>query len=112
MPTALFILVFGDDLTLLNTRAGVLRLAGYRVEVVSDRNKLWKHEPDLIILCHSLPWVERVAVLQSAMMTWPDARRLCLTNSRESSEGSATFFRSFEGPAKLIQVVRHMLLQK
>lgn len=104
------ILVFGRDLALLDTRALVLKQAGYKVKAFSS----WEEAPeteavDLMILCHSLTEAERTTILRSAAAQWPSARKLAMAPLRGSVEGMAEVFNSFEGPAKLVERVRNLL---
>ena len=110
MSKASSILVFGRDPALLDTRALVLKQAGYKVRALSSWNEVPTTElVDLMILCHSLTEAERNTILRSSAAQWPTAKRLAMTPLGGSVEGMAEFFNSFEGPAKLVERVRSLL---
>ena len=110
MTNASSILVFGRDPALLESRALVLKQAGYKVRALSSWDEAETTElVDLMILCHSLREAERTMILRSAAAQWPSAKKLAMTPLRGSVEGRVEVFNSFEGPAKLVERVRSLL---
>jgi DNA-binding response OmpR family regulator len=64
MPHAI-VLMIGQDRSLIETRAGVLRLAGYTVVPSLPKhavNKFLAGDFDLVLLCHSIPQEDRERV--------------------------------------------------
>lgn len=113
MSTASSILMYGRNPLLLDTRALVLRHAGYRVKALAPGDRPPSTEAvDLLILCHTLTEAERNALLLFAASQRPAPGMLCLTPARGSLEGFTDLFNSFDGPAKLLDAVRKLIVRQ
>jgi DNA-binding response OmpR family regulator len=88
MSVPISILLFGRDTRLLETRKRVLQSVGYRVYIASVlsavSHMLREKEVDLLILCHSLPMVDRGRAL-ALTYRWPMMRSLVLTAGEDGS---------------------------
>ena len=112
MTTASSILVLGNDLTLLETRASVLKTAGYNVEASRAGEEMPSMRAvDLLIVCHTLSEAERTAVLRTASAQHPPTNTLCLTPTKGSLEGVVNLFNSYDGPGRLLETVEKLLLR-
>ena len=111
--TTASILVLGRDMPLLDTRAWVLRQAGYRVKALAPWEVIPETESvDLLILCHTITEDERDALLLMATAQRPAIRMLCLTPTAGSLQGIPNIFNSFDGPSKLIETVQKLLMNQ
>ena len=110
-----FILVYGRDLNLLETRCWVLQGAGFRVQVTADLAEIVSvfraGPPDLTILCHSLLPEQRKAALDTTRAACPNRKMLVLSGGVAAlphDEGTATID-SFDGPRVLVATVKSLL---
>lgn len=111
MTTVPFILVYGREATLLQTRAWILEKAGHRVWPTMHKleaNSL--SEPiDLVVLCHTLSPEERRKALLTLATRWPEAKKLQLCPSSGPAEKDVETFDIFEGPRGLLKKVNELL---
>ncbi len=113
MSEASSILVFGRDPLLLDTRASILRLAGYRVIALTPKEGTPPTEAvNLLVLCHTLTAAERNALQLFAAAQRPAAGLLCLTPTEGSLEGFPDHFNIFDGPAKFVETVQKLLIRR
>ena len=109
------ILVYGRDLSLLETRSWVLEGAGFRAQVAAnfeDAMRIFETEsPDLTILCHSLPPEQRATVLDATRVIRPKRKMLVLVGGLEPFRGDeeTAVIDSFDGPRVLLATVERLL---
>jgi hypothetical protein len=110
-----FILVFGRDAQLLETRRWLLEGAGMKVTTTTEMvevDTLLSHEDiDLLILCHTLSPDEGDVCLVKAHALRPAMKKLVLTaNTPLGSLGPREArVSAFDGPKTLISAVQKLL---
>ena len=115
MSTRPFILLFGRDALLVETRRLILNQRGYRtlaVQALSDFYSIPTREPvELLILCHSLDEDSCSEALNIAARRWPDAKSLALPGNVLKPNISARGDAEFEsvGPRELVFALDHIL---
>lgn len=105
------VLVCGNDADLLRTRAYVLTSAGFGVRCVTGLQELEHLSgmcPALVIFCHSLSVEEQTRAAEYAGVVWPDCEVLSLTTRSSTGPDHLTYFNTFEGPARLIEIARSL----
>jgi hypothetical protein len=108
-PTA--VVIFGHEKSLLETRQWVLQTRGYKVIGVQDLHSLQAlpltRRIDLLLVCHSVPKVEREAAIHCARVRWPEVRHRLLTDEhgRMPTGILGQLLHTMDGPAKLISLV-------
>ena len=107
-----FLLVYGTDQSLLQTRSWVLKEGGFEVFIATSSVEVESSLKDqalaLLILCHSLSLEDCQQALALAGTLSPQAKTLLLASrfSRDLNALVDTVFDPFEGPAALIHFVR------
>ncbi|RXH54295.1 hypothetical protein [Granulicella sibirica] len=115
MAKQAFILVYGRDLSLLETRCWVLEGAGFRVQGTADfaeTMSVFKAEPpDLTILCHSLLPEQRKEALDATRAACPSRKMLVLSGGLGELPGheETATIDAFDGPRVLVATVKRLL---
>lgn len=110
-----YILVYGRDERLQETRRMILASKGYRVIAVSSPAEIETmdsaDEVDLLMLCHTLTTEECGRAIAAVQSRWPKARSLFLTSGRFGchKEFRSEIFDSMEGPEKLVTKVSRLV---
>ena len=116
LPVSGFVLVYGSDKLLLETRTMVLEQAGFRVLSAAEPSEaellIGAHPVSLVVLCHSLSAIRCESVLEFAKSRKPAVRTLVLTAgvSTCANHGPTAVLSVFDGPARLTDIVRHLLV--
>ena len=112
MPNPAYILVYGRDRKLLETRCLVLESTGGTVhattKILEAERILRDEHPDLLVLCYTLTAADRAEILESAQQFCPGIRTLVLTadGQPETGHGDHDIFtgtRAFK--AKVVEVL-------
>jgi DNA-binding response OmpR family regulator len=109
------VLLIGEDLTLLETRAAVLRSTGAEIlcaDPVSSFAVQQERECDLVVLCHSLREDICVALAEALRRHWPKTQILLVIPDRDG--GFAEARDAVDGvsstePERLIQKTAELL---
>ncbi len=110
-----FLLIYGSDASLIQTRRWVLERVGHRVHTALQPEQfaqMLETEPaDLIILCHSLSPHDRDAALSKATQLRPELGRLILASDLAAIElrQQDELLSAFLNPQTLIGTVRNMV---
>ena len=111
------ILVYGRDLSLLETRCWVLEGAGFHVQATTDFTETMDvfqvQSPDLTILCHSLLAEQQKAILDATRAARPSRKVLVLSGGMDAlpHDAETATIDSFDGPRVLLAAVKQMLAQ-
>lgn len=116
MTKKALILVYGRELSLLETRCWVLEGAGFHVLSATHFDEATSifdtDRPDLMILCHSLLPEQRQRILSATWALRPSRKVLVLAgggiHAYPDDEGTAAID-SFDGPRVLLSTVNRML---
>ncbi|WP_446743218.1 hypothetical protein [Silvibacterium acidisoli] len=110
-----FVLLYGRDSQLLETREWILETIGYPSQVASRLEEFQLYLQDrsltLVIICHSVPAAETDAAIAAAHQRRPDLRMLVLVanaSMRYRKTGERTFDTQ-EGPGLLIEAVQQLM---
>ena len=109
------ILVYGCDLTLLETRSWLLERAGFEVlqakELSEAKQIVSTQSIHLLLLCHSLSVEDCQSILEAADTLQPTMKRLVMTANRElCSRGEAEpQLSAFAGSRALLIAVEEIL---
>jgi hypothetical protein len=109
------ILVFGNDITLLETRRLVLERGGYQIYIAADLQaveNIATSEPlALLVLCHTLTPAEGQAAIATTLALRPEVKKLLLTISPGAHPNSEDFevLNALAGPRELISTVDRLL---
>ena len=109
------ILIYGNNIELLQLRKLVLETTGYFVWITTDIRKVEEHllmrRVDLLVLCHSLSTEECERVSQLISVVQPETKVLAL-----SAVGSGCKLQhdhatcdTLDGPAKLVATVTRLV---
>jgi hypothetical protein len=115
VTTALSALLYGHDVSLIETRALVLRAAGFSVYTASDQadaDRIIINLPlDILIVGHSVPFAEANALLSLAHTLRPLLKCLVMITDGPSpfAEYMGDKHRTSDGPGALIAKVRDLL---
>ena len=114
MPPSSFIVVYGHDQSLLDTRTWVLQGAGYQVTQASHLSELQQVAGEravaLIVLCHTLTQ-EECDETRTSLEQRPGVKRLLITANRPLSAQALgePAISAFDGPRALIDMVGKVL---
>jgi hypothetical protein len=115
MNARTFVLLYGRDPQLLETRGWILETIGYRSQTASRPEEFESSLGDtgvaLIIICHSIPAAETEAVIAAAHRKRPDLKILVLvaTSSIRLRKTGERTLDVQEGPGPLIEAVRQLM---
>lgn len=107
--------MYGHDRGLLDTRRLVLKRAGFKVcisaNVAEVEQVIGTENPDLLILCHSVPLEDCEHIFTISRRIRPQMARLVLTAFRTScpEELAEEVMNSQDGPAALVKSVTKVL---
>ncbi len=108
------ILIYGNDAGLLRTRGWILAKAGFVVEQATSlaemEEKAAGHQPEVLVLCHTLSGEECAQGEQIATRSRPSIKTLALrTRISGCTSGTATTLLTVPAdPLRLIMTVQQM----
>lgn len=100
------------DATLANSRAELLRIAGYEVQTFASFNELLQNSNarfDLLIIGHSLEYRSIGDVEQLFRSKNPHSPILQLVATDQKHTDADILFDVYKGPDKLLELVRQMV---
>ncbi len=110
-----YIVMYGLDPDLLESRCLVLEAAGYLVclctKLIDVTHVIQTKKVDLLILCHSLSFEQSRDAATAMRALWPDIKILSLNNKGLTSHSAMKFetINDFLGPEVLITKISHIL---
>jgi hypothetical protein len=116
LSLAACILVYGSDLTLLETRKMVLERAGYETLMAStgvDAEKIMlRRTVSVLVLCHTLSTEKCEAIVEFAEHQRPSVSILTLTAGASSCANQANdvVLSTFKGPQLLVETVQALCM--
>ena len=110
----LAILLVGEDLSLLTTRAAVLRGVEAEVDLVQPGEftaRMMARRYDLLVLCHTLQEKDAEAITSQVMQSWPQVRILQIVRERwmEEPVRRGVSALSTPEPKRLVERARELL---
>ena len=115
MQSATYILVYGRDMALLDTRRLVLESAGFTTKTAGTQSGLAQElavgQVVLCILCHTLSPEERRSMLEIIHYARPESKVLVLQANKNGYDLTSTdpVVSIFDGPAKLVATVQDIM---
>lgn len=109
------ILVYGRDLSLLESRGWVLEKAGYHFLIALDLEKVKQiaasESIDLLLICHSLSPEDSVEALETLAPIRPGMRHLLMTANTVVAPALAAkpSVSAFDGPLAMIAAVSRVM---
>jgi DNA-binding response OmpR family regulator len=110
-----YIVLYGLDVELLESRGLVLEAAGYLIclctALAEVKDVIQTKKIDLLILCHSLSFEQSRDTATAIRALWPNIRILSLNNKELTSRLTLKFeaISDFLGPEVLITKISHIL---
>jgi hypothetical protein len=110
----LAILLLGEDLGLLATRAAVLRRVDADVDLCRPQDcsaRMNARRYDLLVLCHTLRERDAEAITQQAQQRWPNVQILQIVRERwmEKAQRRGIALVSTPEPLRLVERTRALL---
>ncbi len=107
------VVLYGNDVALLQIRSLVLARSGFAVQCVTrfaDLARLSARPPAaLMVLCHSLTSMERQGAFDAAHALWPKAEVLVLTCSMEARPANfGVSLNVFAGPRAMVDLCQQL----
>ena len=105
------ILLLGEDLRLLATRAAVLRRVDAEVDLCRPQDcsaRMNARRYDLLVLCHTLRERDAEAITQQAQQRWPNVQILQIVRERwmETAQRRGVALVSTPEPRRLVERTR------
>lgn len=106
------LLSIGADPSVLATRSDVLKRAGYLVSTASSetsaRTILEQSDFDMVLICHSLPAVDRQKVIGVARSAAKSPKIVAIHRGEKEAAADGAVH-SLDGPDKLLQCIAEVL---
>ena len=112
MQTSLHVLIFGNDVSLLETRGLILARAGFLVEVAVSmaevERAIAEQRPDVLLICHTISGDGCAQVERIATRCQPPVRTVALSSLISGSTARTGTRSSASDPLSLINTVQQV----